>query len=184
MKGFTLFLDRDGVINDRLVGEYVLNWSEFHFMPGVLEALRCFAGYFSRIIVVTNQQGIGKGLMTVADIQDIHERMLSAIRQAGGRVDAVYYCPDLKQKPDNCRKPGPAMALQAQRDFPEIVFPQSVMVGDSLSDIDFGFRLGMRTVLIEGKAEEAKALENAAERVHFRYKSLSTFALALQKFQD
>ncbi len=180
MKGFTLFLDRDGVINERLVGEYVLNWGEFRFMPGALEALRFFAGYFGRIIVVTNQQGIGKGLMTEADIQDIHAHMLSEILQAGGRVDAVYYCPDLKQKPDNCRKPSPAMALQAQRDFPDIAFSQSVMVGDSLSDIDFGFFLGMRTVLIEGKAEEAKALENAAERVHFRYESLSALALALQ----
>lgn len=181
MKGFTLFLDRDGVINDRLVGDYVLHRGDFRFMPGVLEALRFFAGYFGRIIVVTNQQGIGKGLMTEADIQDIHKFMLSEIRQAGGRVDAVYYCPDLQQKPDNCRKPGPAMAFQAQRDFPEIEFSESVMVGDSISDIDFGFLLGMRTVLIEGKAEEALALENAAERVHFRYTSLWALAMGLRE---
>lgn len=174
-----MFLDRDGVINDRLVGRYVLTWREFRFIPGTLEALRFFAGYFGRIFVVTNQQGIGKGLMTEEDIQDIHKRMLSEIVQAGGRIDGIYFCPDLKEKPDNCRKPNPAMALQAQRDFPEIEFTRSVMVGDSISDMDFASRLGMRSVLIEGKAEEALELEHAAESLHLRYESLSALALAL-----
>ena len=95
---------------------------------------------------MTNQQGIGKGLMTTEQLHTIHQSMLDKIREQGGRVDAVYFCPDLKSKPDNCRKPGIFMALQAQADFPEIDFSKSIMVGDSFSDMEFGRRTGMFTV--------------------------------------
>ena len=147
-QSWTLFLDRDGVINVRLIDDYVKNTGEFEFMPGVLEAFRIFAQKFGRIIIVTNQQGVGKGLMTMNDVEAVHDYMLKEIENQKGRVDKIYVCPQLKSDPDNYRKPSPRMAYMAQHDFPEIDFGKSVMIGDSNSDIEFGKNAGMHTILI------------------------------------
>jgi D-glycero-D-manno-heptose 1,7-bisphosphate phosphatase len=151
----TLFLDRDGVINKRLVDDYVKNWAEFEFLPGVTESLKILSGIFDRIIVVTNQQGVGKGRMTEKQLNTIHENMKTAVKRAGGRIDAVYYCTDLKDKPGNCRKPSIAMFNKAKTDFPEIDASKSIMVGDSQSDIDFGNNAGMFTVFIGNENKTA-----------------------------
>jgi histidinol-phosphate phosphatase family protein len=150
---WTLFLDRDGVINERLDNDYVKNWEQFIFLPGVLEALGNFSNTFSRIFIVTNQAGIEKGLMTHEDLRTIHEHMMEYIIYHGGRIDEIYYCPYKPDLDPLCRKPNPGMALQAKKDFPEINFQLSVMVGDSHSDIIFGNRLGMKTVLVGNKAD-------------------------------
>jgi histidinol-phosphate phosphatase family protein len=98
--------------------------------------------------VVTNQQGIGRGLMTEAQLSEVHRKMLSEIESAGGRIDAIYFSPDLKNTRSFTRKPAVGMGLAARRDFPEINLQRSIMVGDSKSDLLFGKRLGMITVLI------------------------------------
>lgn len=175
----TLFLDRDGVINERLPGDYVAQWSEFQFTPRALEALAFFATRFQHIIVVTNQQGVGKGQMSEAQLAEIHQTMIQEIEAAGGRIDAVYHCPDLSSVPNNCRKPAPTMALNAQADFPAIDFQTSIIVGDSVSDLEFGQNLGMHTILIEGKSDELDKLELALAnglQVHQRFASLWEFA--------
>ena len=143
-----LFLDRDGVINKHLPGDYVKNIGQFEFLPGVLEAIVKFNQFFSRIVIVTNQQGIGKGLYTEEDLNMVHTFMLDKVKEAGGRIDAVYFCPSLEKNNDLCRKPNVGMGLQAKSDFPEIDFEQSVMIGDSLSDLQFGRNLGMFTIWI------------------------------------
>ena len=162
-KTWTLFLDRDGVINVRLIDDYVKNINEFEFLPGVLEAFKIFAEKFGRIIIVTNQQGIGKGLMTLQDVNSIHDFMLKAIESQQGRVDKIYVCPQLKSDPNNFRKPSPRMAYMAQHDFPEIDLEKSIMIGDSNSDIEFGRNAGMYTILIgdefESLFEFAKTLK-------------------------
>ncbi len=145
---WTLFLDRDGVINRRIIDDYVKDWDEFEFLPGVLDALKILSGQFAKILVVSNQQGVGKGLMSGADVELIHSKMLDAIRNKGGKIDRVYYCPELATDKPGCRKPYPGMAYQAQKDFPGIDFEQSVMVGDSLSDMKFSENLGMKKVYI------------------------------------
>ncbi len=154
-KSWTLFLDRDGVINKKPPVDYVRNWSEFSFAPGVLEALPKLSGIFSKIVVVTNQQGIGKGLYTPDDLNVIHSNMLKHIQKAGGRIDNIYYCPILAAENPICRKPNTGMAIQAKTDYPEIDFNKSVMVGDSVSDMEFGEKLGMYLVYI---AENNSAL--------------------------
>ena len=146
-KYHTLFLDRDGVINKHRLNDYVKEWSEFEFLPKVKEAFSILAGYFKLIIVVTNQRGVGKGLMTESELQEIHKRMVSAIAKSGGRIDAVYFCTDTNHDSPN-RKPNVGMALQAQKDFPEIVFEKSIMIGDSSSDMEFGEKLGMKSYLV------------------------------------
>ena len=179
---WALFLDRDGVINRRLPGEYVKKWEEFEWLPGGLEAIVGLAQKFGRVFVVTNQQGIGKGLMTEEMLARIHASMLEEVADAGGRIDAVYHCPDLSTHKPNCRKPAPAMALQAKREFPEVDFRRSVMVGDSVSDMQFGQALGMFTVLVSTKTDEAGALQLAQGqglKIGARFGSLYEFCANL-----
>lgn len=155
-KTWTLFLDRDGVINVRLIDDYVKKLEEFEFLPGVLDAFKIFAEKFGRIIIVTNQQGVGKGLMTLKDVDVVHDFMVKEIEKQQGRIDKIYVCPQLKSDPDNFRKPSPRMAYMAQHDFPEIDFDKSVMIGDSNSDIEFGKNAGMYTILIGDEPVKCK----------------------------
>ena len=141
-----LFLDRDGILNKHLPGDYVRNWNMWEWLPGVLDAMPVLAKHYKRIFIVSNQQGVGKGLMTQADLDDVHRHMLSDIEKAGGRIDKVYVCTDLESAHSPNRKPEIGMALQAQRDFPEVDFHRSVMVGDSKSDELFAQRSRMRFV--------------------------------------
>lgn len=147
-KTWTLFLDRDGVINQRIIDGYVTRWEEFLFAPGVLEALKSLSMVFGRLIIVTNQQGIGKGIMTDNDLFIIHNRLVEEVNKAGGRIDKIYYSPFLAELKNSMRKPDIGMAMLAKNDFPEITFSRSIMVGDSLSDMDFGKKVDMYTVFI------------------------------------
>ena len=176
----SLFLDRDGVINLRTPGDYIRSPETFEPVPGLGEAMHLLAGLFGRIVVVTNQAGIGKGLMTEADLDAVHQKMQSEVEAAGGRIDKAYHCPHPPAIGCDCRKPNPGMAHQAQADFPDIQFDQSWMVGDSASDLEFGRRLGMRTVLIEGKTEDADLL--ATMNPDFRFASLLDFARFVKVF--
>jgi D-glycero-D-manno-heptose 1,7-bisphosphate phosphatase len=152
-KDWTLFLDRDGVINERIPGDYVKKWDDFHFLPGTLDALGIFNQFFSKIFIVTNQAGIEKELYSHEDLAAIHEQMMEYITFSGGRIDEIYYCPYKADLNPLCRKPNPGMALEAKRDFPDILFHKSLMVGDSTSDIAFGNRMGMKTILIGNRSD-------------------------------
>jgi histidinol-phosphate phosphatase family protein len=149
-KEWTLFLDRDGVINKELLDDYVKHWEDFIFEDGALEAIAKLSGIFGRIIIVTNQRGIGIELMSDEDLSNIHERMKTAIEEAGGRIDAIYYAP-AADRSDIRRKPNPTMAYEAKKDFPEIDLAKSVIVGNSISDMEFGRNAGMRTIFIDEK---------------------------------
>ena len=139
---WTIFLDRDGVINEKIVDGYVRNWEEFFFIKKALEAISNLSKRFPKILVVTNQRGVGKGLMSEDELIIIHEKMCKAINKESGRIDKVYYCTD-KSESSEFRKPNVGMALQAKRDYPEINFFKSIMIGDSISDMLFGKSLGM-----------------------------------------
>jgi len=173
-KSWTLFLDRDGVINLRHPGKYIMNLDEFEYLSGSLEAIVKLSKVFNKIIIVTNQKGVGKGLMTQTDLDHIHQHMLADLKNKGGKVDTVYAATAAKSTPESLHKPNPGMALKAKKEFPEIDFKKSVIVGDSISDMQFGFRLGMWTVLVEGKEEEKEAA--AAIRVDQRVSSLAAWA--------
>lgn len=168
-KSWTLFLDRDGVINKKLDNDYVKHWIEFEFLDGVLNALKELDTVFGKIVVVTNQQGIGKHLYRIEDLELIHKNMLYEVTYLGGRIDKVYFSPYLNSENHPTRKPGIGMAIQAQKDFPEIDFTKSIIVGDSLSDMEFGRNAGMKTVFI---SEEKKK----DERIDMQFSSLIEFA--------
>ncbi len=149
-KSWTLFLDRDGVINVESVGSYITSWDEFKFHDGVLEALRVLSHVFGNIVVVTNQRGVGRGIMSMEDLRDINKNMRMAVADHGGRVDKIYAATSVTDD-DHNRKPNTGMGLQAQQDFPEINFKKCVMIGNSLSDMEFGKRLAMYNVFLTTK---------------------------------
>jgi D-glycero-D-manno-heptose 1,7-bisphosphate phosphatase len=171
-KDWTLFLDRDGVINYRLVDDYVKRPEEFYFIPGVLDALPVLNKLFNKIIIVTNQQGIGKKLFSENDLKIVHTKMLQKITEKGAHIHSVYYSPHLKSENSLFRKPQIGMALQAQKDFPNINFSKSIMVGDSISDIQFGKNAGMYTVWIGDEPLDA---------ANFHFTSLYSFAQVCNK---
>lgn len=145
---WTLFLDRDGVINDRIMKGYVTCIEEFHFLPKVPEAIAALSHIFGKVFVVTNQQGIAKGLMTESNLLEIHTYMEAEVEKKGGKITRSYYAPGAVSPKNVLRKPKPGMALLAQRQFEGIDFKRSIMVGDTDSDMIFGKNLGMKTVRV------------------------------------
>ena len=152
-----IFLDRDGVVNKRLIDDYVKDWSEFQFIPdifGVIQEIHQ-EGYLA--ILITNQRGIGRGMMTRNDLHKVHQKMQEALfQQTGHQFDAIYACPHNNDDSCNCRKPAPGMLLQAAEEF-QIDLQKSWMIGDSESDIEAGTTAGCRTVMIEEKEISTKA---------------------------
>jgi D-glycero-D-manno-heptose 1,7-bisphosphate phosphatase len=151
---WTVFVDRDGVINRRIVGDYVRSIDDFEFLSGSLEALALLAGRVRHVVVVTNQQGIGKGLFGEADLRAIHGHMVAEVERAGGRIDAVIHCPHLVDSGCDCRKPAPGMGHQAVAMFPDIDLERAVMIGDSASDLGFARALGIQSVLVSGLGQD------------------------------
>ena len=146
-KSWTLFLDRDGVINEDKAGSYIFNANEFVFMKGAPEFFKKLTEKFSRIIVITNQRGVGRGLMSGDDLTAIHQKMTDGINAVDGKVDHIYFASSINND-DPLRKPNPGMALKAKADFPSIDFSKSIMVGNKHSDMLFGKNAGMYTVFI------------------------------------
>ena len=136
----TLLLDRDGTINVHIIGDYVRTVEQFRFLPGVLEEFPRWAAHFHRIIVVTNQRGVGKGLMTDDDLASIHRYMLQAVRDAGGRIDAILTCTAISDD-DPRRKPNIGMYQEARMLFPDM--GKAVMMGDGDCDREFALRAGI-----------------------------------------
>lgn len=174
-KHWTLFLDRDGVINEDKLGSYIFNPDEFKFMEGAPALFKKLTEKFGRIIIVTNQRGIGRGLMTEKDLAAIHSKMTDAITAAGGKIDAIYFA----SSTDNghpLRKPFTGMALQAKADFPAIDFSRSVMVGNNHSDMQFGRNNGMYTVFLTTTIPD---MPFPHPDIDYRFGLLKDFAKAL-----
>ncbi len=172
---WTLFLDRDGVINHELYLSYVNSWDEFKFYDGAKEAFKIFATKFKYILVVTNQRGVGKGITKIENLHIVHKNMKEEIAIAGGRIDGIYFCPDLDKESPN-RKPNTGMALQAKQDFPGIDFKRSIMVGNNISDMEFGHNINAKTVLLTTTMPEHPPAINNIDAV---YSSLYQFAKTL-----
>jgi D-glycero-D-manno-heptose 1,7-bisphosphate phosphatase len=158
----TVFLDRDGVLNRKMPeGRFVTSLAEFDPLPGVPEAIARLNRAGLRVIVVSNQRGIALGLYTAADVLDIHAEFQRALADVEAHVDAFYFCPHDKAQCD-CRKPLPGLFNQARADFPDLAGETSAIFGDSWSDIEFGRRLGMLTIFIDGDPELQKPGAEAA----------------------
>lgn len=174
-KTWTLFLDRDGVINIEKKGTYVLKLDGFFFSDGVQIAMQKLSSAFGLILVATNQRGIARGTVKLEDLQSIHAYMLEEINKHSGRIDKIYFCGDLHDESPN-RKPNPGMALQAKKDFPQIDFSKSIMVGNTLSDMQFARNAGMYSVFIPSTEPE---MPFPHELIDARFDSLLDFAVAV-----
>lgn len=169
----TVFLDRDGVINEKAPeGEYICSAAELHLLPGVPQSISRLNQAGLRTVVVSNQRGIAKGLYTEENVNEIHQAIRDELARHGASLDAFFICPHDTDE-CQCRKPLPGMFEQAVRAFPEVRAEQSVMIGDSLVDIEFGRRLGMPTVLIEGAPERKPDLAEAIRLAEWRVSSLA-----------
>ena len=144
----TIFLDRDGVINRNPPNKgYVKKWAEFDFIPNAQKAIRDLTESGYRIIVITNQAGIGRGFYSEDDLADIHSRMIAEIEKTGGTIDAVYYCPHHPEAGCECRKPKPGMLIRAAREH-NIDLSTAYFIGDFPTDIEAGQRAGVTTFLV------------------------------------
>jgi D-glycero-D-manno-heptose 1,7-bisphosphate phosphatase len=142
-----IFMDRDGVIIENRPN-YVLSWSDVEFLPQSIEALRIIHPAI-KLIIITNQSAVGRGLITLQAAQALNQRIEQEIRDHGGRVDGSYMCPHSPQQACQCRKPQPGLILQAAREL-DIDLDNSIMIGDALSDILAGKNAGIhRNILVE-----------------------------------
>jgi D-glycero-D-manno-heptose 1,7-bisphosphate phosphatase len=157
-----VFLDRDGVLNRKMPeGVYVSDWDQTAWLPGAVEEVARLNRAGFTVIVVSNQRGIALGAITVHQVAFLHTTMQEELAAVGAHLDAIYYCPhDVGQC--HCRKPDVGLFEQAFQDFPQAGPGNSLLIGDSLSDIQAGNRLGMKTIFIEGEPDRRKAGANAA----------------------
>jgi histidinol-phosphate phosphatase family protein len=169
---WTLFLDRDGVINHEKINDYIHTWSEFRFYDGVLEAMGIFSKKFKHIVIVTNQRGIGKGVTKEDDLLYLHKQMKATVEANGGRIDAIYYCKDIDSS-SLCRKPNIGMGTQAVKDIPTINLAKALMIGNSLSDMQFGKNLGISTIFLPTTRPEVNIKDENIDTV---FPSLIAFA--------
>lgn len=167
-----LFLDRDGVLNVLRHNDYVKTPDELELLPGVAEAVALCKPHFDFIFIATNQQGIGKGLMTESDLEAIHAKLTTAVPG----IDKIYHCSKREYEHSFMRKPSIGMAIQARREHPGLRLKECVMVGDSMTDMLFGRRAGMTTVLVGDNSDCATA---KPWLVDYRYKDLFDFARSL-----
>ncbi len=161
-----IFLDRDGVLCENRA-TYVKAWQEFDWIPEAREALSIFARLQMPVVIVTNQSAINRRLTTFESVHSLHRRMRRAIRDAGGRVDAIYVCPHRPEEGCACRKPGLLLFRRAATEL-GFEFARSYLIGDSLSDLQAGWNLNLEVILVRtGLGEEtASRLDGAAGRVH------------------
>jgi len=155
IKKSVIFIDRDGVINKEMPeGEYVKRWNQFHFLPGVFQAFKMLRENGFLAIVVTNQRCIAKGIISEEDLKEIHNKMMMQIKQHGGEIDAIYFCPHDVSDNCDCRKPKPGMILEAINDLEkqgiQIDFKKSYMIGNSETDILAGKNSGLTTIKTGG----------------------------------
>jgi D-glycero-D-manno-heptose 1,7-bisphosphate phosphatase len=155
-KGPAIFIDRDGVINCRRPGDYVLDWSQFVFMPGIREALQQLSSLGLPMIIISNQAAVGKGLLGPAGLEAITARMNEALHADGTSLAAAYYCTHRIEDHCPCRKPKPALLLSAAADF-NIDLTRSVFVGDSETDAQAARAAGCASVLFGSDVSEQPA---------------------------
>lgn len=144
------------MINRRLPGDYVRAWEQFRFLPGARAGMRLLreAGYL--LVVFTNQRGIARGLMSEADLAEVHRRMQEELARAGAAVDAIFHCPHDVDAACECRKPRPGMLAQALERF-AIDRSRSLVVGDALSDLEAGRAVGIPGILVVPRGGERPA---------------------------
>jgi D-glycero-D-manno-heptose 1,7-bisphosphate phosphatase len=162
-----VFLDRDGVIIQNREN-YVRSWKDVEFLPSSLQALKQLSQSSYKIIIITNQSAIGRGIITMEQVEAINQRIIDEITHFGGRVDGLFICPHTPEDHCSCRKPLPGLILQAAATL-SIDLPSSVMIGDALTDIQAGSAAGIKTLILvkTGRGQEQFQLSPTIFCPHF-----------------
>lgn len=148
MKIEAVFIDRDGVINKKAAEhDYIKNWDEFEFLDKAIAGLRLLRSLGIKTLIVTNQRGIGRQMMTEQDLKDIHERMQKELRENSADLNGIYYCPHGHEDNCDCRKPMPGMIKSGLETF-KLNPKNCLMIDDSKDGIEAGARAGVTTILI------------------------------------
>ncbi|HZW91427.1 MAG TPA: HAD family hydrolase [Candidatus Eremiobacteraceae bacterium] len=175
-----VFLDRDGVINRKLPeGQFVRSWREFELLEGVESAIAALNRSGRSVIIISNQRGIALGLSTRAEVETLHRKLQEHLATHNAHIDAFYYCPHDKNECD-CRKPKTGLFEQAFKDFPEASAPNSIVVGDSISDIQAARNLGLSAIFIQGDPETRK--RGIEEAIALADAVANTLADAVEKY--
>jgi D-glycero-D-manno-heptose 1,7-bisphosphate phosphatase len=157
-----VFIDRDGVLNRKMPeGVYVSDWRQFEWLPGAEEAVARMNRARLTVILVTNQRGVALGRVTDRQLQEIHDKMQIHLARYGASLDAIYYCPHDRGQ-CSCRKPETGLFETALERYKEANEHNSLVIGDSISDIQSGKRLGMKTIFLRGEAMRQKPGADAA----------------------
>jgi len=167
-----VFLDRGGVINKKAPeGDYIKNWSEFKFLPGVKEALKKLNKADFLVIIIANQRGITKGIMSEEDLKAIHIKIIEKLSKIGAKIDKIYYYPHDEKDNCECRKPKIGMLIEAEKDF-NIEMSKSWLIGDSNSDIVAGQKAGCKIILINEKLYKNDILIDRGIKYNFKANNL------------
>jgi D-glycero-D-manno-heptose 1,7-bisphosphate phosphatase len=182
VRGPAIFLDRDGVINLRRPGSYVLNWSQFQFVPGIRAALKQLASLELPMILISNQAGVGKGLLSLATLEGITTQMQRTLLEDGVAIAAAFYCPHRTDENCGCRKPEPAMLLRAASVF-NIDLAKSIFIGDSATDIEAAMTAGCKPVLFSAPGSENLADSPSAKGVAVARTAEELFLVASKRLK-
>jgi D-glycero-D-manno-heptose 1,7-bisphosphate phosphatase len=179
-----VILDRDGVINFDSA-DFIKSPDEWEPIPGSLEAIARLNKARHKVVVATNQSGVGRGLFMMATLDEIHEKMNEALTDNDGYVDGIYLCPHHPEDDCYCRKPKPGMLRQIERAFPQVSFSDGVLVGDSLRDIQVAQEVGLKPILVlTGKGKETLEDNEEALKGVAVYDSLGAFVQDLLEGDD
>lgn len=152
-----IFFDRDGIVNQSPGDGYVERWEDFHLLPEFVEVLRIVTGLGYVAVVITNQQGVALGNMSLETVEEIHRRLRAELSERHGlTLLDILYCPHNKLENCACRKPKPGMILEAARRH-RIDVARSWMIGDSPRDAESGKAAGCKTILVGDKAQPGLA---------------------------
>ena len=177
-----LFLDRDGVLNRQIVGDYVRTWRDFEWLPRAPLALQKLVGWAPHLVVITNQQGIGKGLMSARDVAEIHDRLRTELAAHGASIDAFQVCPHLESAGCTCRKPGVGLVLDWLAQHPASEPGLSIVVGDSQSDLELAHNVftafgGCASIHIGKRSDRVSGADAS-------FDSLWDFAVAVDRARE
>ena len=158
----TVFLDRDGVINQDSPN-YILHRTEFHPLPGSIDAIVRLSQAGIRVIIITNQSAVNRGMISLDELTAIHDRLCTAVSDRGGRITDVFFCPHRPDEGCDCRKPKPGLILAACRRH-GIDASRSIMIGDTAKDILAGQAAGCGQTFLVRTGDADKALDTLARK--------------------
>jgi len=172
-----IFLDRDGVISIFTPHDFIKKWEEFEFIPEAIEGLKILTDSGYKIVIISNQSGVGKGIFLQKDLDKITENMKKILNEKGTGIYKVYYCTHREDENCNCRKPQTGLFLKAKEEIGDIDFSKTFFIGDSKRDVIAGKRVGTKTILVlSGQTKNKKEVDKWEIKPDYIFKNLKEAA--------